>query len=54
MRTADGREYVNCLFAGVKRNLQREFRFLCFTDNADDLVPDIEINPLPDFDVPEL
>ena len=49
-----GPEYVNCLFAGVKRNLQREFRFLCFTDNADGLVPDIEIHPLPDLDVPEL
>ena len=48
-----GPEYVNCLFAGVKRNLQREFRFLCFTDNADDLVSDIEIHPLPELDVPE-
>ena len=35
--TKYGPEYVNCLFAGVKRNLQRDFRFLCFTDNADDL-----------------
>ena len=32
-----GPEYVNRLYAGVKRNLQLDFRFLCFTDNADDL-----------------
>ena len=48
-----GPEYVNRLFAGVKQNLQRDFRFLCFTDNADDLSPEIEIHPLPELDVPE-
>ena len=48
-----GPEYVNRLFAGVKRNLQRDFRFLCFTDNADDLISGIEIHPLPNLDVPE-
>ena len=39
--------YVNRLYAGVKRNLSRPFRFVCFTDSADGLDEGIEAQPIP-------
>ncbi len=51
--TKYGPEYVNRLHAGVSRHLPRDFRFLCFTDDATDIRPEVEIYPLPDFDVPK-
>lgn len=41
-------EYVNRLYAGVKRNLKRPFRFVCATDDATGLVDGIEAVPLPE------
>ena len=40
--------YVNRLYQGVKRNLSRPFRFVCVTDNAEGLLPDVETVPLPE------
>lgn len=42
-----GPEYVNRLYAGVKRNLTRPFRFVCVTDNHEGFRPEIEVVPLP-------
>lgn len=42
-----GPEYVNRLYAGVKRNLSREFRFVCVTDNATGLTDGVETVPIP-------
>ena len=39
--------YVNRLFRGVSRFLKRPFRFLCFTEHPDGLLPEIEVHPLP-------
>lgn len=39
--------YVNRLYAGVEKNMDRPFRFVCFTDNADGIREDVEIHPLP-------
>ncbi len=39
--------YVNRLYLGVKRFLPGAIRFVCFTDNADGIIGDIEIQPLP-------
>ena len=50
--TKYGPEYVNRLHAGVRRHLTGDFRFLCFTDDPSDLLPEVETHPLPDFDVP--
>ena len=47
-----GAEYANRLYAGVRRHLRLDFRFLCFTDDAAGLRPEIEAHPIPDFDVP--
>ncbi|TBW37661.1 glycosyl transferase [Siculibacillus lacustris] len=40
-------DYVNRLFRGVSRHLARPFRFLCFTERPEGLVPGIEVHPLP-------
>lgn len=39
--------YVNRLHAGVRRGLDRPFRFICFTDDATGIDPAIETHPLP-------
>lgn len=39
--------YVNRLYAGVKRNLRRPFRFVCFTNEPDGLDAGIETQPIP-------
>ena len=40
-------DYVNRLYAGVKRNLRLPFRFVCVTDDATGFVPGIEAVPFP-------
>lgn len=47
-----GPEYVNNLQAGVARHLARPHRFVCFTDDATGLAPQIEVRPLPDLGLP--
>ena len=47
-----GAEYANRLYAGVRRHLRLDFRFLCFTDDSAGLRPEIEAHPIPEFDVP--
>ena len=44
-----GAEYVNRLYSMVKRNMSRPFRFICFTDNKEGIVPEVEVFPLPPF-----
>lgn len=46
--TKYGPEYVNNLYAGVKRNLTVPFNFICITDDAQGLHPDIKTYPLID------
>ena len=41
-------DYVNRLYAGVKRNLHLPFRFVCVTDDATGFAPGIEAVPFPD------
>jgi hypothetical protein len=47
-----GPEYVNHLRAGVARHLARPHRFVCFTDDATGLSPDVEALPLPELGLP--
>ncbi len=46
--TLFGPEYVNRLYSGVRRNLDRPVRFLCMTDRAEGLHPDVEVLDLPE------
>ena len=46
-------EYVNVLYNAVKANLKSEYRFICFTDNHAGLLPEIEVRPIVDMELPE-
>ncbi|MHA6325778.1 glycosyl transferase [Roseivivax sp. CAU 1753] len=46
--TLFGPEYVNRLYSGVRRNLGRPVRFMCMTDDARGMHPDIEVLDLPE------
>jgi hypothetical protein len=50
--TAYGPDYANTLYSMVSRNTARPLRFVCFTDNAIGLRPEIESKPLPAIDLP--
>ncbi len=39
--------YVNRLYAGVARSLQRPFRFVCFTEHPEGIREEVELHPLP-------
>jgi len=41
--------YVNTLAAMVRRNLDSPHRFVCFTDDGQDLDPRVEVRPLPEM-----
>lgn len=45
--TKFGPEYVNSLYNMVEKNLTIPHRFVCFTDNAEGINPNVEIRPLP-------
>lgn len=45
--TLYGPEYVNALYQGTRKHLQRPFRFVCFTDDTRGLQPQVETQPLP-------
>ncbi|WP_096784321.1 hypothetical protein [Rhodobacter sp. CZR27] len=50
--TLYGPEYVNNLRRGVARHLGRAHRFVCFTDRAEGLDPEVEVRPIPDLGLP--
>jgi hypothetical protein len=45
-------EYVNRLYAMVSRNLSIPFRFVCFTEDGSGIRNEVEIQPLPELDLP--
>lgn len=45
-------QHVNKLYSMVRRHLSRPFRFVCFTDNAQGLLPEVEARPLPRLNTP--
>lgn len=45
--TLFGPEYVNRLYSGVRRNMKRPIRFMCMTEHAEGIHPDVEILDLP-------
>lgn len=42
-----GPDYVNRLHSMVSRHLSRPFRFVCLTDDAQGIDPNIEVKPIP-------
>ncbi|MGA0609117.1 glycosyltransferase [Caldimonas sp. KR1-144] len=51
--TKYGPEYVNRLYAMVRRHLSGDFRFVCLTDDATGLRAEVECHPIPDLALPE-
>ncbi|BBB24424.1 conserved hypothetical protein [Isorropodon fossajaponicum endosymbiont JTNG4] len=45
-------EYVNRLFGMVSRHLSIPFRFVCFTENSVGIRDEVEIQDLPELDLP--
>lgn len=43
-------EYVNRLYKMVEKNLTIPYRFICFTDDAQGIIDDVEIRDLPKLD----
>ena len=43
-----GPHYVNRLYWAVNRNLSKEFRFLCYTDDPTGIIPEVECHPMID------
>jgi hypothetical protein len=50
--TLYGAAYANRLYAMVARNTVRPLRFVCFTDDATGLRPEIEVRDLPPISLP--
>ena len=50
--TKYGPEYVNRLYAMVRRHLRGEFRFVCLTDSAAGVQPEVECLPIPSLELP--
>lgn len=46
-------DFANRLYRMVRRNLSGELRFICFTDDENGLIPEVEYHPLPPIDLPE-
>jgi len=47
-----GPEFVNKLYSMVKRNITREFRFVCITDDVNGIDASIETLPIPEICMP--
>ena len=50
--TKYGPEYVNRLYAMVRRHLHGDFNFVCLTDNANGIRPEVQCLPIPPLDLP--
>ncbi len=46
-------EYVNRLFNMVRRNTSVDFRFICFTDDSTGISKEVEVQALPELDLPD-
>jgi hypothetical protein len=48
-----GPDYVNKLYDMVSKNLTKNFRFICFTDNKSGIKNNVDILPLPFIEMPK-
>ena len=49
--TKYGPEYVNALYAMVRRHLTGDFRFVCLTDDATGIRAEVDCRPIPMLDI---
>lgn len=45
--------FANRLYNMVRRNVTGDLRFVCFTDDKEGLLPEVEYQPLPPIELPE-
>lgn len=45
-------DYVNKLYSMVSRNITLAFRFVCLTENSQNIRSEVEVLPLPEFEEP--
>ena len=50
--TKYGPEYINRLYAMVRRHLRGDFRFVCLTDRSDGIRAEVQCLPIPDLALP--
>ncbi|MDT8998076.1 glycosyltransferase [Paucibacter sp. APW11] len=50
--TKYGPEYVNRLYAMVRRHLKGEFSFVCLTDRSEGIRPEVRCLPIPELKLP--
>lgn len=48
-----GSDYVNRTYAMAMRNTTRPLRVVCFTDDPVGIRPEVDVKPMPPFDLPE-
>lgn len=48
-----GSDYVNRTYAMAMRNTSRPLRVVCFTDDPVGIRPEVDVKPMPPFDLPE-
>lgn len=46
-----GPEYVNRLYGAIKRQTDRPTRLVCFTDNVEGIIDDVQTEPIPDINL---
>lgn len=51
--TRYGPAFVNRLFNAIQRHTTRKTRLVCFTDSGDGINPEVQIEPIPDINLPE-
>jgi hypothetical protein len=51
--TRYGSDYVNRTYAMAMRNTTRPLRVVCFTDDPVGIRPEVDVKPMPPFDLPE-
>ena len=49
--TKYGPDYVNRLYAMVRRHLSGDFRFVCLTDDTQGIRSEVECHPIPDLNI---
>ena len=51
--TRYGPDFVNRLYRAIQRQTHRDTRLVCFTDDGAGINPDVQIEPIPDINLPD-
>ena len=51
--TRYGSDFVNRLYRSIQRQTRRKTRLVCFTDDGDGINPNVQIEPIPEINLPD-